>query len=162
MPDEEFTGLALYSRLPLSNVRILDVGLTGTPAIAATLATPEGEVELILAHPASPVDAFHVGRRNEQLRALGRYVGSLDRPVVVAGDLNLTMWNRSYREFATSGGLHNARAGHGAGPTWPAVHLFGVPIDHVVATVPVKFQDFRVLKGVGSDHLPVSVEFSLR
>ena len=162
IPDEAFAGLALYSRLPLSNVRVLDVGSTRTPAIAATLATPDGDIELILAHPASPLDAPNVRRRNEHLHALGRYVGKLDRPVVLAGDLNLTMWNRGYREFAKTGGLRNARAGHGVGPTWPAVHFLGVPIDHVVATASVRFQDFRVLENVGSDHLPISVEFSLR
>jgi endonuclease/exonuclease/phosphatase (EEP) superfamily protein YafD len=160
-PDEEFVGLALYSRLPLSNARVLRVGKAGTPAIAATMSTPDGEIDFILAHPMSPLDAAHVKGRNEQLRALGSYVGTLRRPVVVAGDLNVTMWNRSYRQFAASGGLHNARAGHGVGPTWPAVPLLGVPIDHVVATAPVRFRNFEVHQGIGSDHLPVSAEFSL-
>jgi endonuclease/exonuclease/phosphatase (EEP) superfamily protein YafD len=162
IPDEEIVGLALYSRLPLANARILRVGEAGTPAIAATMETPDGEIEFILTHSVSPLDTDHVGRRNAQLDALGRYVETLQRPVVVAGDLNATMWNRNYRAFAELGGLHNARAGHGVGPTWPSIGPLGVPIDHILATAPVRFRNFRVLESIGSDHLPVLAEFSLR
>jgi endonuclease/exonuclease/phosphatase (EEP) superfamily protein YafD len=161
-PDEGFAGLALYSRLPLTNARVLHVGEAGTPAIAATMETPDGEIEFILTHPMPPLDTEHVQRRNAQLLALGRYVRSRQRPVVVAGDLNVTMWNRNYRALADEGSLHNARAGRGIGPTWPAVWSLGVPIDHVLATAPVRFRSFHVLGSVGSDHLPVSAEFSLR
>ncbi len=162
IPDEEFVGLALYSRLPLTNARVLNVGEAGTPAIAATMETPDGEIEFILTHPVSPLDTDHVRRRNSQLRALGRYVGTLQRPVVVAGDLNATMWNRNYRAFVELGGLHNARAGRGVGPTWPSIGPLGVPIDHITATEAVRFRNFRVLESTGSDHRPVSAEFSLR
>ena len=162
MPDEAIIGLALYSKLPLTNARILRNGDAATPAIAATIATADGDIEIILVHPMSPLDSEHVRRRNAQLRALGDYVGGLDRPVVIAGDLNATMWNRNYRKFAERGGLHNARRGHGVGPTWPSVGPLGVPIDHILATEPVHLRNFRVLDSVGSDHLPVSAEFSLR
>lgn len=162
IPDEEFAGLALYSRLPLANARILRVGEAGTPAIAATIQTPDGEIDFVLAHPMPPVDTEYTRRRNAQLLALGRYVRSQRHPVVIAGDLNLTMWNRNYRAFAELGGLQNARAGYGVGPTWPSIGPPGVPIDHILATTPVRFRNFRVLESIDSDHLPVSAEFSLR
>jgi endonuclease/exonuclease/phosphatase (EEP) superfamily protein YafD len=162
IPDEEFVGLALYSRLLLTNARVLHVGEAGTSAIAATIETADGEIEFILMHPVSPLDTDHVRRRNAQLRALGRYVGTLQQPAVVAGDLNATMWNRNYRAFAELGSLHNARAGRGVGPTWPSIGPLVVPIDHILATTPVRFQNFRVLESIGSDHRPVSAEFSLR
>jgi endonuclease/exonuclease/phosphatase (EEP) superfamily protein YafD len=80
---------------------------------------------------------------------------------VLAGDLNLTMWNRGYRPLVDVAGLHNARKGHGIGPTWPALWPVGVPIDHVLASPDVGFRTFRVLPSIGSDHLPVAAEFSV-
>ena len=72
------------------------------------------------------------------------------------------MWNDGYRPLAETGGLQNARDGHGVGPTWPSILPIGVPIDHILATRDVALREFRVLHGVGSDHLPISAEFSLR
>ncbi len=162
VPDERFAGLALYSRLPLSDARVLNLGLPSTPAIAATAKTQAGEIEFILVHPVSPLNVELIQQRNEQILSIARYVGASGKPAVLAGDLNITMWNDGYRPLAETGGLQNARDGHGVGPTWPSILAIGVPIDHILATRNVELREFRVLRGVGSDHLPISAEFSLR
>ena len=162
VPDERFAGLALYSRLPLSDARVLDLGVPSTPAIAATANTQAGEIEFILVHPVPPLNAELIRQRNEQILSISRYVGASGKPAVLAGDLNVTMWNDGYRPLAETGGLQNARDGHGVRPTWPSILPIGVPIDHILATRNVELREFRVLRGVGSDHLPISAEFSLR
>lgn len=162
IPDDSHVGLALYSRLPISDARAIRVGDRSTPAIAATLATPGGAVEILLAHPASPVDAAAIRRRNAQIEALATHVRDAGRPALLAGDLNLTMWNRGYRPLEHVARLRNARAGHGIGPTWPAFGRFGVPIDHILATADIDLRNFRVLRPVGSDHRPIVSEFALR
>ena len=163
VPDEHYVGLALYSRLPLENARVLQLpGEPSTPAIAATLKAPGGDVEVVLAHPMSPISADLVRRRNEQIRALAQYVRAAGRPLVIAGDFNLTMWNGGYRPLVDVAELHNARQGYGVGPTWPSIWRLGVPIDHILGTQAVQFRNFQVLGPVGSDHLPVLAEFSRR
>jgi endonuclease/exonuclease/phosphatase (EEP) superfamily protein YafD len=83
-------------------------------------------------------------------------------PLVVAGDFNLTMWNRHYRPLADVAGLHNAREGHGIAATWPAGWPLGVPIDHVLGSADVQLRNFRVLRAIGSDHRPIAAEFASR
>ena len=85
------------------------------------LTTPGGDVEIILVHLPSPTDAALVRRRDHQAAMLARHVRALGRPTVVAGDFNMSMWSRGYRPLEQVGGLANARAGHGVGPTWPAI-----------------------------------------
>ncbi len=161
VPDEHFVGLALYSRLPLENARVLALpGEPTTPAIAASLKAPGGEVEIVLAHPMSPESAEIIERRNAQIRALAQYARSVRTPLVMAGDFNLTMWNTAYRPLADVAGLHNARQGYGVGPTWPAIWKLGVPIDQILGSTGVHFRNFRVLGPIGSDHLPVFTEFN--
>ncbi len=162
LPDEQYVGLGLYSKLPLVNARTLRLPASGLPAIAATLATPGGDVEFILVHLPSPTDAALVRRRDQQAAKLARHVRALGKPTVVAGDFNMTMWNDGYRPLPEVGGLANARAGYGIGPTWPAVWPLGVPIDHILATDDIRLEDFRVLPSVGSDHLPIAAKFSVR
>lgn len=160
-PDEHFVGLALYSRVPLENARVLALpGEPSTPAIAARLKAPGGDIEIVLAHPMSPASAAIIERRNQQILALARYVASARGPIVLAGDFNLTMWNTGYRPLVDVAGLQNARQGYGVGPTWPALWKLGVPIDQILGTRGVHFRNFRVLDNIGSDHLPVFTEFS--
>jgi endonuclease/exonuclease/phosphatase (EEP) superfamily protein YafD len=160
--DEHHVGLALYSRLPMTGARTVRFGDASSPAIAATLTTPAGEVEILLVHPASPVDAGAIRRRNAQIRALAQHVRDAGRPTVLAGDLNLSMWNPGYRPLEDVAEMHNARAGHGIGPTWPAIGRLGVPIDHILATPDVRLRSFRLLRRVGSDHRPIAAGFALR
>jgi endonuclease/exonuclease/phosphatase (EEP) superfamily protein YafD len=161
VPDERFVGLALYSRLPLASARTEHFG-GSTPAIVVTLGTASGDLVLVLAHPTPPISASVIQRRNEQVRALAEFVRDAAVPVVIAGDLNMTMWNPGYRPLAETAGLSNARAGRGVGPTWPSFWRLGVPIDHVLATDDVEFRNFRVLRDIGSDHRPIAAEFALR
>lgn len=163
VPDERYVGLALYSRLPLENARVLQLpGEPSTPAIAATLKARGGDVEIVLVHPMSPGNADLIRRRNEQIRALAEYVRAAGRPLVIAGDFNLTMWNAGYRPLTDVAELHNARKGHGVGPTWPSIWRLGVPIDHILGTTSVQIRNFRVLGYIGSDHFPVFAEFNRR
>ena len=97
VPDERYVGLGLYSRLPLADARTLVLPGSGLPAVAATVPTPRGDVEIILVHLPSPTDAALVRRRNEQAAKLARHVQALGKPAVVAGDFNMTMWSDGYR-----------------------------------------------------------------
>ena len=160
-PDDAYVGLAVYSKLALSGSRIVYFGKSATPAIVSTLHAPGGDVEFVLAHPMPPMSPSLAGRRNAQLREMARYLRATDKPVLLAADLNATMWNPNYRLFAARTGLKNARAGYGIGPTWPAVAVFGIPLDHIMATAPSQLSNFRVHHGIGSDHFAISAEFRL-
>ncbi len=162
MPDERHTGLALYSRFPIRDLQELQLRYDSVHAVAATLETPDGDVVILLAHPASPVSPEYIRRRNAQVAALAEHAADARAPVVLAGDLNLTMWNDGYRPLEDAAGMHNARKGHGVGATWPALGPAGVPIDHILASRDVVLRNFRVLPGIGSDHYPVSAEFRIR
>jgi endonuclease/exonuclease/phosphatase (EEP) superfamily protein YafD len=162
LPDEVYAGIALYSRLPISDARVLQLGDTNLSAVEATLATPGGPVRFIVVHPTSPIGQEYFEQRNRQIRALAEFVRAQPHPLVVAGDFNLAMWNRHYRPLTEVAKLHNAREGYGIGATWPAGWPLGVPIDHVLATDDVQLRDFHVLRAIGSDHQPIVAEFAGR
>ena len=91
-------------------------------------------------------------------------LGAMAETAILAGDLNATPWSAA---GAHRGG-RRPDAGRPAGPTWlyrqlpECLRFAGLPIDQVFAKGDVVVHSARTLEAVGSDHLPVLVEFSLK
>jgi endonuclease/exonuclease/phosphatase (EEP) superfamily protein YafD len=157
-PRADLWGLALYSKLPVTESESVLFGQAATPAIVATIDAAEGELEVILAHPRWPLKAESSARRNAQLREMARYVRAANKQILLLADLNTTMWSPYYREFEEESALTNARAGYGIGATWPPIRAIGIPIDHILVTEPSRVGNFRVHESIHSDHLPISAD----
>lgn len=117
-----------------------------------------------------PVDiaALHLGwpwpfHQPRQLLSLPAPLASLGDTALLAGDMNATPWSAAVSRVAALGGLDLMRS---VGPTWLSMHLpqfmwfAGLPIDQVFQRG-VTIHVARALEPVGSDHLPLLVEFSL-
>lgn len=100
-----------------------------------------------------------------QLPRLEPLLAATGGTAIVAGDLNATPWSHAARQLAASA---NARMLRGIGPTWLDRRMpdwlravAGLPIDNVMVKGGVVPGQFGTLAGVGSDHLPVLLEFTL-
>jgi endonuclease/exonuclease/phosphatase (EEP) superfamily protein YafD len=117
-------GLALFTRQPFRDVKGDKLNGDATNLIA-TLEINNKLIQLIGTHPMIPIKPSTFHRRNRQLAVLSSYVSTLQVPVIVFGDFNLTPWSPYYREFVQKSGLHNASLGYGILPSWPrsATHV---------------------------------------
>ncbi len=89
-----------------------------------------------------------------------------EESVLLAADLNAVPWSNTARQLAGAGGLDIVR---GIGPTWLTPRLpsalrplVGLPIDNVMRRGAVDILAVRRLEAVGSDHLPLLVEFAFQ
>ena len=182
---QEDMDLEIYSRWPLSirhqqsygegqELQIirgfvaLDVDVEGTSVVAiATHAFPQ---------------AFYGRRgfalRNQHLQDLGNYLATLTQPhdgtvtetpnplpIMVAGDLNVTLWSPHYRSLMTTSRLKDARQGFGVLPSqssfMPHIPIFAIPIDHSWVSDNIEVVDTYTGPNVGSDHLPITTDMRL-
>jgi endonuclease/exonuclease/phosphatase (EEP) superfamily protein YafD len=165
-------GIAVFSRVPLKNVAVEYFGTDSTPSqfkrasIVADLEVEGQTISLIATHPTTPIKPRVFNSRNIQLEAIAKYIQTLKHPVVMAGDLNITMWSPYYRKFISDAGLRNAREGFGILPTWPTdkaqsrlvariSKLVAIPIDHCLVSPAIAVQNIRTGPNVDSDHLPL-------
>lgn len=160
-PSDDHQGLALFSKLPISESDVVWFGESATPAIVARIVAGDADFELILAHPPPPMSPGLAANRNSQLQEMARHVRASAKTVVLAGDLNTTMWSPYYDEFVEESGLINARAGYGIGATWVSGSPFRIPIDHIMVTSPSRIGDFRIHEDIGSDHRPISTRIRI-
>lgn len=155
-PRDDNFGIALLSRVPLSEGTVEFVGPARLPSIFATLEGDAGPWRIVVTHPLPPFNAFAFDRRNEQLAALSNRLAGVDTHVVLLGDLNATLWSPYLTEFLENSGLESASSGLRALYTWPAgMPLLALGLDHCLYSPSAQSVDFRVLNSVGSDHFPI-------
>lgn len=158
-------GLALFTRQPFRDAKGDKLKGEATNLLA-TLEINNKPIQLIGAHPTIPIKSSTFHRRNRQLAVLSSYVSTLQIPVIVFGDFNLTPWSPYYRQFVQKSGLHNASLGYGILPSWPrsATHvrypswlipLMNIPIDHCFVSKEFRVAAIRTSDHANSDHAPL-------
>lgn len=159
-PGQDPPGIALYSRLPLDDVRVLTLGSVNGPSIFAKIKVGAVSVSLLTTHPPPPM-AGYAAYRNEQLRLVASYARDMPRPAVLIADLNTTMWSPYYSQLVRESGLVDARKGFGVLPTWPAPlksSLLMIPIDHCLVSPDLQVTGTKQGPDIDSDHLPLIVD----
>lgn len=163
-PREDNFGIALYSKLPLDDVEVKNWSAPAheVPSITAQIDWNGLPVEVIATHPLPPINSSYYEGRNHHIDGLAYYAQGLERSLIVAGDLNTTMWSPYYQSLVRRAKLKNTREGFGIQPTWPVDILpLQIPIDHVLVS-----RDFTVLetrrgRSVGSDHYPLITDVAI-
>ncbi|GEL22367.1 teicoplanin resistance protein VanJ [Pseudonocardia sulfidoxydans NBRC 16205] len=156
--------VGLWSRLPLSDTRPVDVALDTTRALRATVATGEGPLVVYVAHLGSvrvfPRNGFWTQSRDAGIAALDRALAAdrADR-VVLLGDLNGTMDDRAFAGLTDRLQPVQEAAGAGFGFSWPA--SFPVVRSDQILVHGLTPDRAWVLPATGSDHLPVAATVSL-
>lgn len=157
-------GLGVFSRHPLREPRMLNLGVAGSVNVHAILEDPAGEMELMAVHLASPGSAADAAQRNRQLARLATLLGG-PRPAgamprLLVGDMNLTPFSPHFRTLLARTGLRDMRQPAGFLGTWPTwMPLLQVPIDHCLADPPPGTLAVRRGPAVGSDHYPLEISW---
>ncbi|MGW2615283.1 endonuclease/exonuclease/phosphatase family protein [Streptomyces sp. NPDC001500] len=151
--------VGLWSKYPLSAVKPVDIKLGWTRAMRATVATPQGEVAVYVAHlPSVRVKlraGFTARQRDTSADALGEAIADekLTR-VILLGDLNGTMNDRSLNAVTSQMRSTQGAAGSGFGFSWPASFPMA-RIDQIMVKG-VEPVTSWTLPQTASDHLPVA------
>lgn len=131
----------------------------GLHAVAATVQTPLGTVNVVGVHLTRPWPFQHPWGQISQTMALDTVAEGLDGPVVVAGDFNSVSSARIGKQVQRDLGLRPAPGFPG---TWPGdlPSAFGITIDQVYASPDLAFVSRRLGRPTGSDHRPVVTEIT--
>lgn len=166
----EGLGIALWSKLELSDATVEHLLSEERPSLHATVHLSDGRSIVINAlHPTPPGlededgDRQDSRERDAELIILAKRIASeprLDRLVV--GDLNDAAWSHSTRLFLRISGMLDPRRGRGLFSTYPASRpLFRYPIDHVFVSDGFRVRELRNERAPGSDHLAMFADISL-
>jgi endonuclease/exonuclease/phosphatase (EEP) superfamily protein YafD len=165
IPREDNFGIALFSKYPFDSIKEVNLSDSDIPSIVATLLITGQLVTVITTHPLPPVGKDYYHSRNAQIDKVAEMSRNHQGPLIIIGDLNLTMWSDDYMPLELGTDLRNARKGFGMLPTFPAqfqLPIFMIPIDHCLVSSHFVVHDIKVGKDIGSDHLPLIIKLSLK
>ncbi len=156
--DDSPFGIAVLSKWPLTNAAVKQ-DADGTAHIEAELVRGQQPVQVLAFHPMPPLSPYFHAARNQALRRFARHLQATDRPALLVGDLNATPWSSAFAGLEALG----LRRTTGLRPTWPAwgQGLWGIPIDHVLASHHWRVVREHLGPDLGSDHLPTVVQLVL-
>lgn len=160
-PPSHIGGVAILSRRPFAEGAEAECFDRGSMAVA-TIDFGGRSVDVAAVHFGWPWPFDQPG----QLPVIDRAAEGLGSDAIVAGDFNAVPWSETVRRVAEAGALQIVR---GIGSSWLPKPLprmlraaIGLPIDNVLIKGNVVAAPARKLEDIGSDHLPVLIEFGIK
>ena len=148
----------------MRDAREVDIKMGWPRAMRATVATPGGDVAVYVAHLPSVRVKLHAGftanQRDDSADTLGEAIADerLDK-VILLGDLNGTMNDRSLNAVTSQMRSTQGAAGDGFGFSWPASFPMA-RIDQILVKG-VEPVSSWTLPATGSDHLPIAARLQV-
>ncbi|WP_443058603.1 endonuclease/exonuclease/phosphatase family protein [Streptomyces sp. NBC_00442] len=156
--------VGLWSKYELSDSRPVDIKMGWTRAMRSTVKTPTGDVAVYVAHmPSVRVKlnaGFTANQRDNSAYTLGEAISAEpSQKVILLGDLNGTMNDRSLNNITAQMRSTQGAAGDGYGFSWPAAFPMA-RIDQIMVKG-IQPKSSWTLARTGSDHLPVAARLQV-
>ncbi|AKL65929.1 MULTISPECIES: endonuclease/exonuclease/phosphatase family protein [Streptomyces] len=157
--------VGVWSKYPLTASQAVDIRLGWTRAMRATVSSPQGPIAVFVAHlPSVRVKlnaGFTANQRDNSADALGAALAAEPlKKVILLGDLNGTMNDRSLSEVTSQMRSTQGAAGDGFGFTWPAQFPMA-RIDQIMVRG-IQPEASWSLPRTGSDHLPIAARVTVK
>jgi endonuclease/exonuclease/phosphatase (EEP) superfamily protein YafD len=148
LPSNGNFGMALYSKIPFT-VELTKPGTYQIPFLTLDFKT----FILIVAHPFPPINKQASQENKHYLKSIANHHAFSNKPVIIAGDLNCTLWGDALKPIIEKG--YKRINNLGVDYTFPTGWLpFALQIDHFFINKAVRSK-FKVLDYIGSDHYPI-------
>lgn len=157
--DNLFSGIAIFAKYPLTNVRyVFD---DEPPTVVGDVHLPQGKVHFISTHISAPILQGRIPRRYRQMEKIAQEVAQhKTTPILLLGDFNAVPWETLIKDFKQTTQMQDVRTSWL--PTFPTWALWtGIPIDYIFYSPKLSCQQLTTFQNTGSDHVGLVGEFSL-
>lgn len=163
LPRDDYFGYALYSKFPILQAQKYHLADGRYFAVVAEMQLNDQILSFVGTHPPPPTGQAGAQRRNLQLQKIITFANAQPGHVMVAGDLNITTWSPFFADAFENSALLDSRLGFGIQPTWPTNRpfFFRIPIDHIFTTASITILHRETGPEIGSDHLPIILDFTI-
>ena len=161
-PLDNTYGMMLLSKLPLTGSAVNFLVEDDIPSIFSRITLPSGKtIDFYGVHPEPPKPGTDTYERDTELLIIGKKIREIERPTIVAGDLNDVGWSDTSKLFRKYSGLVDPRQGRGLFNTYSVfVPLLRYPLDHIFYSGEFGLLSLKKLGNIGSDHFPLLIRLN--
>lgn len=164
IPQDNTYGMALYSKLKLTNVKTNFLVSDSIPSIEAKVILSTGDsIQLYAIHPTPPMPQENPmsTNRDTEMMMIAKMSLKSKLPVIVLGDFNDVAWSETSKLFKRVSELLDGRIGRGLYNTYSAEsYVLRWPLDHIFISKEFRIKKMEVREDVNSDHFPLFTEFT--
>lgn len=154
-------GIGYFSKIE-SETAVLNFDNTKIPSIKSNVTIHDKLVTILATHPLPPVGQAQFDTRNLHLKSIADRRKDFSEHLIVAGDLNTSSYSKHFNDFLKKANLNDSRNGLGIMPTWPSNYMFlQTTLDQFLVSDKVNVIKRDTGPNVGSDHLPIFMEFRI-
>ena len=152
-------GMALLSKLPLTNPTITYFEEGDIPTLKATLTIDNHPITFIGFHSLPPRNPSRWKKRNEHFQELAEICNAQTNPVIVAADFNCTPWSPFFKKLCADAALTPAMLNRGLINTWPVqAPILRIPIDQYLISAELEVRHLFAGESIDSDHKPLVLD----
>ncbi len=156
--DPHRQGVVLLSRWPIVNRELISLTPGGVNATHALIDWRGMPVKIIGVHIHWPLEQQSAHLARAEMRGLRDLLADQTGAVLLAGDLNTTVWSPQFKTLLRDTSLTECARGR-LRPTWPSLLVWlGIGIDHCFISRAARIARFEVGPHLGSDHRPIIVD----
>lgn len=160
---EDFFGIGIYSKIPLTTVKNKYFNELEIPSIIADFNYNNKPITIIGTHPQPPDSYSGYKSRNAHYENMNKFVKQSKKNIIITGDYNCTSFSANLSRLTKGTNLVDTRIGFGMQNTWNAKSfIFSIPIDHCFVTDSFDVIDRKVGPYIGSDHYPIIIELNIK
>lgn len=150
--DDVGCAMTMMSKLPWRSVQTEKFVADTPPVIWAMFDATDDypAFNVIALHARKAIDADGASRQRAQTEAVGKLTGTLQRPVLLLGDLNAVPTSAAFKRLLAATGLRPGNRNFTA--SWPSpLGPFGISIDHILVSENIAVKTVYG-PSLGSDH----------
>lgn len=160
---DDFFGIGLYSKIPLTSSKKAYFSEIKVPSIVADLKFEDKPITIIGTHPEPPNSKEGFNSRNEQFENINQLVTQSKNSIIIVGDFNCSSFSANMNRLTKNTTLTDSRIGFGIQNSWNAKNiLFSIAIDHCFITNDFNVINRKIGPYIGSDHYPISVTLNFK
>ncbi len=144
---DNFYGMALFSKIPLTNKTPLMVG--EIPNLVSNVRFGNEEVSIICSYSEPPVDQSRYNTLKQHLQGVAEHIAQLKNSAITISNFNIVSWCNEMQDFKRLAQLQDSRLGFM--PTYPnnTFTIFKVPHDHIFYSQKLKCTNFKMVGSLG-------------